>query len=330
MHADSNDELAACLEAGTGKTLWETSLGARFVEEFGDGPRATPVVDGDLVFTLSSRGKLFALKSSDGSKAWEVDLVGTFGGRVPMRGFASTPLVVGDLVIVEGGGTEGKAFQALDRKTGSTRWTSQDGGAGYASGITATVNGVRQQVFVRGGGRGFVAFDESGKVLWQHASQAGSIAMPLFVPPNRFFASSGGDVGAVLIEVTDQGGTAAPREVWSSRSMKNDFNSSVLVGDHIYGFDNATLRCVKAATGEPVWLHRGFGKGSLIAADGLLFILGDQGVIALADASPEGYRERGRFQALNSKSWTSPTLAGGRLYLRNLEEMVSLNVKAGS
>jgi len=329
MHADPNDELAVCLESGTGKTLWETPLGPRFVEEFGDGPRATPVVDGDLVFALSSRGKLLALKAADGSKAWEVDLVSTFGGRVPMRGFSSTPLVAGDIVIVEGVGTEGKAVQALDRATGKTRWTSQDGGAGYSSGITVTLNGIRQQVFVRSGARGFVAFDESGKVLWQHPWQAGAIAMPIFVPPNRFFASSGEDIGAVLIEVADQGGTLTPREVWSSRSMKNNFNSSILVGEHIYGFDNATLRCVKAASGEPVWLQRGFGKGSLIAADGLLFILGDQGVVALADASPEGYRERGRTQALKNKSWTAPTLSGGRLYLRNLEEMVSLKV-AGS
>ena len=326
MHADPNDELAAGLDAATGKTVWETPIGARFVEEFGDGPRATPVVDGDLMFALSSRGKLFALKTSDGSKAWEVDLVATFGGRVPMRGFSSTPLVTGDLVIVEGGGTEGKAFQALDKKTGATRWTSQDGGAGYASGITAQLDGKPQQVFVRGGGRGFVALDETGKVLWTHAWQAGVIAMPLFVPPNRFFASSGEDAGAILIEVAAKDGALAASEVWTSRSMKNNFNSSVLLGGHIYGFDNATLRCIKASTGESVWLQRGFGKGSLIAADGLLFILGDQGVIALADASPEGYRERGRLQALNAKSWTCPTLAGGRLYLRNLDEIVSLKV----
>jgi len=327
MHADPNQELAACLKSATGETVWETPMGPRFVEEFGDGPRATPVVDGDLLFALSSRGKLLALRTADGSKAWEVDLVATFGGRVPMRGFGSTPLVAGDLVIIEGGGSQGKAFQALDRKTGETRWTSQDGGAGYSSGIQVTVANVPQQVFLRTGARTFVAFDRSGKVLWQHPWPAGAIAMPLFVPPNRFFASSAEDAGSVLIEVAKEGDAFTPHEVWASRFMKNHFNSSILVGEHIYGFDNATLRCMKASTGESVWVQRGFGKGSLIAADGLLFILGDQGTLAVAEASPAGYKELGHMQALNGKSWTAPSLSDGRLYLRNLEEMVSLDVR---
>jgi outer membrane protein assembly factor BamB len=330
LHADPNTELAVGLEASSGKTLWETPLGPRFAEEFGDGPRATPVVDKDLVFVLSSHGKLSALKTADGSRVWEVDLVATFGGRVPMRGYASTPLIAGDLVLVEGGGAAGKAFQALDRATGQTRWTSQDGGAGYASGISVEVNGIPQHVFVRTGARGFVAFNSAGEVLWQHPWQAGPIAMPLFIAPNRFFASSSDDVGATLIEVKADGGKFTPQEVWASRFMKNHFNSSLFIGEHIYGFDNASLRCIQAASGESVWVQRGFGKGSLIAADGLLFILSDQGTLAVADATHEGYRERARFQALEGKSWTAPTLSGGRLYLRNLGEMVSLDMRAAS
>jgi outer membrane protein assembly factor BamB len=328
MYADPNVEMAACLKADSGETIWETPLGPRFVEEFGDGPRATPVVDRDLVFALSSYGKLLALKAADGTKVWEVDLVATFGGRVPTRGFAATPLVAGDLIVMEGGGAAGKAFQALDRATGATRWTSQDGGAGYASGISVDVGGVRQQVFVRTGAGGFVAFNQAGEVLWRHPWQAGPIAMPVFVPPNRFFASSAEDTGATLIEVTAAGGKFTPHEVWNSRFMKNHFNSSLVMGKHIYGFDNATLRCIQADSGESVWVARGFGKGSLIAADGLLFILSDQGTLAMADATPEGYREHGRFQALQGKSWTAPTLAAGRLYLRNLTEMVSLDVRS--
>src|SRR5262245_18502045 len=152
MQADPNAEIAVCLKADTGEEIWRTPLGPRFVEEFGDGPRSTPVVDGDLVFDLTSYGKLFALKTADGSKAWQVDLIEKFGGRVPGRGVGSTPLIDGDLLIVEGGGSEGKAIQALDKKTGETRWTSQNGGAGYASGIAVTIEGVHQEVFVRTGG----------------------------------------------------------------------------------------------------------------------------------------------------------------------------------
>jgi len=329
MDADPSSEIAVCMKAGTGAEIWRTPLGPRFVEEFGDGPRATPAVDGEMVFNLSSYGKLVALKTTDGSRVWEVDLVGTFGGRVPRRGAGASPLVEGDLVIVEGGGSDGKAIQALDRKTGQTRWTSQNGGAGYASAIAATIDGVRQVIFVRTGSGEILSLSLQGELLWKHAWTAGVIAMPLFVPPNKIFASAADDVGSILLEVATQDGKPVAKEVWSSRSMKNHFNSSLLLGGHIYGFDNATLKCISAGSGEQKWVQRGFGKGSLIAADGLLIVLGDQGVLALADASPEGYREHGRFQALSGKAWTSPTLAGGRLYLRDQDEIVSLDLRSG-
>ena len=328
MDANADSELAVCLKADTGEEIWRTPLGPRFVEEFGDGPRSTPTVDGDLLYALSSYSKLFALKTSDGSKVWEVDLPGAFGGRVPRRGAASSPLVDGGLVLVEGGGTEGKAIQAFDKLTGATKWTSQDGSPGYASGIAVTVDGVRQEVFARTGSKDIISLTPAGQVHWKHEWVPGVIAMPLFVPPNRIFASAADDVGSILLEIGTKDGAPSVREVWSSRAMKNHFNSSVLAKDHIFGFDNASLKCVSAATGEQKWVQRGFGKGSLIAADGLLIVLSEQGLLALADATPEGYRERGRFQALTGKAWTSPTLAGGRLYLRDQDEIVSLDLRA--
>jgi len=327
MHADKEAEIAVCLRADTGEEIWKTPLGPRFVEEFGDGPRSTPVVDGDLVFNLTSYDKLSALKTTDGSKVWEVDLVQTFGGRVPRRGAGSSPMVDGDVVIVEGGGTEGKAIQALDKRTGATKWTSQNGGAGYASPISVTIDGVRQEVFVRTGAPEIISLLPTGELLWKHPWVGGAIAMPLFVPPNRIFASQSGDSGSILIEIEAKDGKPASREVWTSREMKNHFNSSVLVGDHIYGFDNATLKCVSAATGEQKWVQRGFGKGSLIGADGLLIVLSDQGLLALAKATPEGYQEKGRFQALTGKTWSAPTLASGRLYLRDQDEIMSLELR---
>jgi len=330
MGADPNDEYAVSLNAATGEEIWRAPLGERFEEEFGDGPRSSPVVDGDLFFALSSRGRLVALKSADGSKAWDVDLIAAFGGRVPPRGVSSTPLVDGDVLIVEGGGTEGKAIQGLDKRTGQVKWTVLNGSAGYSSGITVTVDGVRQDVFVRSSSGEIVALDQAGEVLWSHPWAAGAIAMPLFLPPNRIFASSSGDTGSTLVQIEMNGRKGAVKELWGSRAMKNHFNSSVAVGDHIYGFDNATLKCITAATGEQKWVQRGFGKGTLIAADGMLIILGDQGTLALSEATPDGYREKGRAQALTGKCWTSPALAGGRLYLRDQDEIVSLDLRPRS
>ena len=328
MDSDAESEIAVCLEVATGKEIWRTPLGKRFVEEFGDGPRATPVVDGDLVYNLSSYGKLLALKTSDGSKVWDVDIIATFGGRQQGRGAGSTPIVEGDLLILEGGGTEGKAIQALDKRTGATRWTSQNGAAGYASAIAVTIDGVRQIVLVRSSTGEIISLLPDGTLAWSHKWVGGVIAMPVFVAPNRIFASTAEDTGSILIEARKNDGKFEVKEVWSSRSMKNHFNSSILVGGHIYGFDNATLKCISAETGEQKWVARGFGKGSLIGADGMLVVLSDQGTLALVEADPAAYREKGRFVALTGKTWTAPTLSGGRLYLRDQDELVSFDLRS--
>ena len=118
-------------------------------------------------------------------------------------------------------------------------------------------------------------------------------------------------------------------ELWKSKVMKNKFSSSVIVGKHVYGFDNAVLKCIKLLSGEECWKHSGLGYGSLTYADGQLFVLSDRGRLVLVEASPEAYRERGSVEVLDGKCWTVPTLAGGRLYLRNHEEMLCLDVTAG-
>jgi outer membrane protein assembly factor BamB len=131
----------------------------------------------------------------------------------------------------------------------------------------------------------------------------------------------------VLLEIGKADGKGTVREVWANRLMKNHFSSSVLHDGHIYGFDNATLKCIDAATGDQKWVQRGFGKGSLILADGLLYVLSDRSVLSLVEASPSGYVEKGKLQALEGKTWTAPTLSRGKLFLRDEDEMVVLDVK---
>lgn len=328
MASDREHETVVCLAADSGKELWRAALGPTFVEEYGNGPRSTPVVDGERVYAVSARGKLVALQAADGVKVWEVDLPATFGTPQPRRGFSPSPLVDGDLVLLEVGGGPGKSVAAFDRRTGATRWTALDGEPGYTSPLVVTIGGVRQYVFVPTMKPEIVSLLPDGKVHWRHAWSPGTLASPLFLPPNRVFASVAEDVGSVMIEIQEAAGKAAVREVWKSRTLKNHFSSSVAVGGFVYGFDNATLKCLDAATGEQKWAHRGFGKGSLIAADGLLIILSDRGALALAEATPQGYREKGRFQAMAGTSWTSPSLARGRLYLRDQDEILALDLQA--
>jgi outer membrane protein assembly factor BamB len=122
-------------------------------------------------------------------------------------------------------------------------------------------------------------------------------------------------------------GKATVREAWSNRLMKNHFSSPVLYEGHIYGFDNASLKCLVAETGEQKWVHRGYGKGSLIAADGLLYILSDQGQLVLAEATPAGFQEKAKVKVMEGKTWTAPVLSHGRLYLRDEDEMIVLDVR---
>lgn len=328
MAVEGESETAYRLRESDGEVVWRVPLGPVFPETFGNGPRSTPTVEGDVVYVLSATGRLHALKTKDGSRLWELDLVKELGGQTPNRGFASSPIVDGDLLILEAGGTEGRAIVALDKKTGKLRWSALDGKPGYVTPLAVTIGGVRQYVFVRTMMGDIVSLLPNGEVHWRYPWKPGGIASPLFLPPNRIFASAADDIGAVLLEVGKaEDGEATVREVWNNRLMKNHFSSSALYEGHIYGFDNASLKCIVAETGEQKWVHRGYGKGSLILADGLLYILSDQGQLILAEATPAGFQEKGKVKVMEGKTWTSPVLSHGRLYLRDEDEMIVLDVR---
>lgn len=332
LAVEGESETAYRLRAADGEVVWRVPLGPVFPEVFGNGPRSTPAVEGDVAYVLSATGRLHALKTKDGSRLWEMDLVKELGSPTPTRGFSPSPLVDGDLLLLETGGTEGRAVVALDKKTGKIRWSALDGKPGYVTPLAVTIDGIRQYVFVRTTEGDVVSLLPDGKVHWRHPWKMGAIASPLFLPPNRIFASATDDIGSVLLEIgkadEKSDGKATVREVWNSRVMKNHFSSSVLYEGHIYGFDNASLKCIVAETGEQKWVQRGYGKGSLIAADGLLYILSDQGQLILAEATPAGFHEKGKVKVMEGKTWTAPVLSRGRLYLRDEDEMIVLDVRA--
>lgn len=327
MAGEGESEMAYRLRAADGEVVWRAPLGPLFPEVFGNGPRSTPVVEKDVIYLLSATGRLHALATKDGQRLWEVDLVKELGSAIPDRGFGSSPLIDGDLLLLQAGGTEGRAVVALDKTTGKVRWSALQGEPGYPTPLAVTIDGVRQYVFVRTAEGDIVSLLPDGKVHWQYAWKGGAIASPLFLPPNRIFASASDDIGAVLLEIGTADGKATVREVWTNRLMRNHFSSSVLYEGHIYGFDNATLKCIVAETGEQKWVQRGYGKGSLVAADGLLYILSDQGQLILAEATPAGFQEKGKVQVLEGRAWTVPALAHGRLYLRNDKEVIALDVR---
>jgi outer membrane protein assembly factor BamB len=330
MATVGEEEKVLCLDASTGETVWATSVGPSKASDLGDtGPRSTPTVDGDRVYTASSAGRLVALATSDGAEIWSHD----FPGDPPRFGYSVSPLVDGDLVLIESGGSgEDPGILAFDKASGELRWSALEGPAGYSSPIVAEIDGVRQYIFYRRVRNEVVSLSTSGEVLWQHPTTAlAVITTPVFFPPDRIFVASADDaMGGAMLRVTHDEGAFEVEELWSDRLMRNHFNTSVLVGDHLYGFDNGTFRCLDAETGERRWSKRGFGKGSLLAAGDRLYVLSDGGVLAQVQATPDGFQELGRVTAMKGRAWSSPSLADGRLYVRDFDEIVAFDVSATS
>ncbi|HWM94352.1 MAG TPA: PQQ-binding-like beta-propeller repeat protein [Thermoanaerobaculia bacterium] len=329
MDSDGTAEYVLALEAGSGKEVWRVPAGPKLIDSMGNGPRTTPTLDDGTVYAMGSHGRLLALKAADGAKIWEVDLPQAFGAKRPTWGYSGSPLIDGDLLILEVGGKDGRGVVAFEKATGKVRWGALDGDAAYSSPVMMTIGGIKQYVVPRRAGPQTVALRPDGSVLWTHPGPSSVIASALLIPPDKVYISGGDDAGAVLMRIKTEGGKATVEELWKTRTMKNHFNNAVLVGDHLYGFDNATFKCLSVATGEPTWAFRGLGKGSLLAADGdLLIVLSDLGTLLLVKATPDAYTELARFQAMEGKAWTAPALANGRLYLRDNDEIVALEMKA--
>lgn len=333
--ADSTDFLV-CYNAADARELWRYPLGEMFLEEFGNGPRSTPTVDETTVYALSARGVLCAVDKASGRALWKVSFGEKFDSETPQRGFAMSPLIDNGLVIIETGGLvqaegEEKIFNtniaAFDKKSGELRWqyNINPGRAGYCSPVAVDWQGNHRIVFLTS--RKAIAFSDDGAVAWQAEALPGIVGMPVFIAPDKLFVSSSLDLGCKLLQIDASGDSVQVADVWANREMKNHFNSTLYHNGHLYGFSNATLKCLDAASGEMRWAKRGYGKGSVIATEQQLIILSDRGLLALAEASPEKFTEISRIQALNGKSWTAPTLVGGRLYLRNQSEMVCYDLR---
>lgn len=325
-------EVLFCLNEATGEEIWRHEIGSYFFNDQGGGPRACPTVDGNLVYAAGARGNLKAVDVNSGKLVWERDLVSEYGARIPRWGYSSSPLVEGNMLMIENGGKSDHAYLAFNKKNGELVWHSHTDKPGYSSPLAITVNDQRQIVFFSASGLSGVTADK-GRLLWEYpwtTSYDANIAIPIFMPPNKIFISTNYGVGAAMVEIVEENGGFEARTAWKTRIMKNHFNSSILHDDHLYGFDNGILKCIEAETGEEKWKTRGFQKGSLVFVDGHLIILGERGKLALAVADPNEYREVSAVQALTGKCWTMPTVSDGKLYLRNQREMICIDISGGS
>ncbi|MCI0695611.1 PQQ-like beta-propeller repeat protein [candidate division KSB1 bacterium] len=326
MFADGKNEFLASFELASGKEVWRVKVDEMLKNRHGNGPRSTPAVDEQNVYGLSSRGHLMAVEKKTGKLQWEAFCKQDFRSEGPGHGFSSSPLVEGNMLLLQTEAGNGKAVAAFDKRSGRVLWTAGYGGDGYCSPTSFIYNGERQFIFVASGKA--VALSPAGKILWEKRAGPGLIAMPLFIAPDKVFIPGSGETNGMLMKIAKMQNNFAVEEVWSNNQLRDSFNSPIFYNDHLYGFSGAFLVCIDLATGARKWAQRGFGEGSVVLAGGHLITMGGKGNIALAQATPEKYLEVGSIQALRGKCWTAPTIARNKLLLRNHVEMVCYDLAA--
>ena len=326
------DSVVTSLGRTDGKVLWTRVIGPGRDNDRGPGPRSTPTVDGDRVFVLTENGDLAALRAADGGVVWQRNVLRDFSGQNISWLISESPLVDGDKVIVTPGG-RGAGMVALDKATGKTVWVAKElsDEAGYSSPIVADVGGVRTvMTLTSSAGVGVRVSD--GKLMWRNRSAANGTAnatTPVFSNNTVFYTSSYGTGGA-LLSLTAQNGEVRAQEVYFTRDMQNHHGGVIVLGSTLYGFHNSIMAALDLPTGKSLWRNRSVGKGAITYADGRFYILGEDHVMGLAEATPAGYRETGRFPIADQgwPSWAHPVVSGGRLYIRNQGTLLAYDVRA--
>lgn len=335
-----DNEFVTAMDARNGKPLWSTRIG-----KVGNpdqqpkypGARSTPTLDGNLLYALSSDGDLVCVETATGKMRWRKNLRVDFGGKPGVWAYAESPLVDGNKVIVTPGG-EQATLVALDKKTGNVLWKSPVPGgdvAGYASAIALDSSGTVRQ-YVQYLSKGLVGVDaQTGKFLWRFDktldTRFGMHAATPVAANNTVYSASA--VGGGLARLQASGGAITAESVYVERKVPNAIGGSVKVGDYLYGTTSAVLLCTDYATGKLQWEERSVGAASVCYADGLLYVRGENGDVALVAATPAGYRELGRFtppdqpERGQAKAWPHPAVANGRLYIRDLGTLWVYDIK---
>jgi outer membrane protein assembly factor BamB len=345
-----NDEFALALNVKDGSRIWQQRIGkVGEPKQPGNytGSRSTPILDGDAVYVLGSDGDLACLDAVKGEVRWQKNLRVDFDGKPGLWAYAESPLIDGDVLVCTPGG-DTATLVALNKANGEVLWKTavpaagaggkfmpKSNAAAYSSAIVATVNGVKQYIQVLTGGVVGVAAKD-GKLLWQYDKMKGSTMCntPLFHDGYVFvsFANPNGTgAGSSLLQLTaTENGGVTVKEVYHNKDLASQHGGVVRVGDSVYGASQASLVCIDFKTGKTNWKDRCVGKGSIAAADGRLYVRGEKGPIALVEASPEAYKELGRFDQPDrsaKSAWPHPVIAGGRLYVRDQNVLLCYDVK---
>ncbi|MDP3069393.1 MAG: PQQ-like beta-propeller repeat protein [Opitutaceae bacterium] len=330
---DGPRELVVCYDLASGRVLWTHGDAARYDNPIGgEGPRATPTIVGDRVFTLGSTGRLNALDLATGRVLWTRDLIADTGATMPEWGYAGSPLVLDDRVIVSAGGKADQSLLALRAATGERIWASGTAAAGYGSPFVATLAGRRQILAYNH--RRITAHDAAdGAVLWEYPWGRGypHVAVPVIAGDNRVVFSAGYGVGSELLEIkAAPGGGLAAERVWQSLKLKAKLANPVARDGFIYGLDDGMLTCLDLRDGAQKWKEGRHGHGQSLLVDDLFLLMAEDGELLLLKPTPEGPGELRRHRVFSSKTWNPLALAGDLLVVRNDLEAVCLRLPLAS
>ena len=326
-------EAVVAYDAENGAELWAYEYESRFFEAMGGaGPRATPTLVGGMLFTLGAEGFLHRLEPETGKLVWQADLRVDSQREPPTWGFASSPLVVGDVVIVHAGGEGDRGLLAYGVDDGRVRWGAPAGGHTYSSPQLSRIAGESSIPVVTNEGLA-LHNPADGSVVWKHEWPIRDyrVLQPLVIGESTLLMSTGQGVGTRRLDLRREGAGLTGEERWTSRGMKPDFNDYAAHEGSLYGFDPSILASIDLETGERRWKGGRYGAGQLLLLPDAsqLLVIGEKGNLVLLRATPERHEELTQIKVFEAKTWNHPALVGDRLYLRNAEEAVALAMPLG-
>jgi outer membrane protein assembly factor BamB len=333
FHRVGNKEVIEAMEAATGKALWTFAYPTKFQDgtRIDHGPRATPTIADGRIYTLGPEGQLHCLSVKTGEKVWMRELRKEFGVEKKWHGMAGSPLIDGNALFLNVGGTNQASLAAFDKATGSLIWTNGRDKFSCSTPVIGTFGGQRHLLCVTRGS--FRAADpETGKTLFHHPFQSrdrGSVnaASPVVIG-DQIFISAGYGLGGQLLQV----GGGKPEVVWSTKEFANQYATSIHWDGHLYGIHGQTessfdLRCVEVKTGKVIWSEKNFGAGNLLRVGSDLLILTYLGELFKVPATPQGFKPKARAQIMSFGVRAYPAVADGFLYARSTRQMVCIDLR---
>lgn len=329
MFSDSTDDYVAAFDAKSGDELWRFKIGPTYKGHDGshDGPMSTPLLSGGTVYAVGPRGQLLALDIKTGKERWSTRLVQEHRAPEPFYGFATSPIIDDDVLIVETGG-QGGTISGFRKDTGALVWSTGDDSVKYHSPIRFQFAG-QTQLVCAGNNYLYGLEPRKGKVLWRYRHDGhGESINPVVVNQKQIFLRQSWEK-TLLVELKREDRQYFAEKVWDKSALKSSYDTPISHAGYLYGFSSRLLKCVDAGTGETVWKSTSPGDGFTMMVGGFLIIVTKQGTLHVVEAHPEGYNELASLELFDGPAWSPPSFANGRIYARSLTQIACVEIVDG-